>query len=383
MSTVATLGVDDVATHAAMLLDPVRMAAYAEAIARVVRPGDVVVDAGAGSGILSVLAAKAGARRVFAVERGPVATLARRVVAENGLDGVVEIVRGDARDVILAEPVGVIMSELLGSFGVDEQLLALHARLASQAAPGPRSIPARLSPTVALIEDRALARELAALRSVQGVRLASLIPSLTQRVLQCRLREGDVVSAPVAVGTYAPGHDALPRVLTAALKASRSAEVNAIGGWFSAELCEGVALLSGPFDPPTHWGQLMLPLDPPLVCREGDEVRVEITPRVVGSRSLWAWQARAGEQVRRGDAFSSLLGDARDVSEQLGAGAWSSAMVKRRLEAFRAALAGDGPLSPEAMAARLLKTMPGRYVDESDAMQDVWALLSAARSPGA
>src|SRR5258708_38229333 len=54
--------------HEPMLLDKIRCDAYREAIQRTVKPGDVVVDLGAGTGLLSVFALHAGARHVDAIE---------------------------------------------------------------------------------------------------------------------------------------------------------------------------------------------------------------------------------------------------------------------------------------------------------------------------
>jgi len=56
--------------------------------------GKVVVDVGTGSGILAYFAAKAGARKVYAIEASGVAEQARKLMAANGLSDVVEVIQG-------------------------------------------------------------------------------------------------------------------------------------------------------------------------------------------------------------------------------------------------------------------------------------------------
>ncbi len=82
--------------HRRMLADPHRMDAYERAIRRLVRPGDVVLDLGAGTGILAMLAARAGAARVHAVESMPIARLAADLVRENRLGDRVTVHEADA-----------------------------------------------------------------------------------------------------------------------------------------------------------------------------------------------------------------------------------------------------------------------------------------------
>src|SRR6476646_11964715 len=99
---------DGAEIHRVLIADEVRTRAFRDSLRASVTRGAVVADVGAGSGILSLFAAQAGASRVYAIERAPgAAALARRVVALNGLLDVVKIVEADAANAILPEKVDV------------------------------------------------------------------------------------------------------------------------------------------------------------------------------------------------------------------------------------------------------------------------------------
>ena len=115
------------------LIDRKRTLAFKEAINDVVKPGDIVVEVGAGTGILSLFAAGAGAARVYAVEIDPVlAASLRETVRINKLEDKIEIIEGDALTAELPANVDVIIGELIDTGLLDEMQVAvmngLHAR---------------------------------------------------------------------------------------------------------------------------------------------------------------------------------------------------------------------------------------------------------------
>ncbi|CAK0899345.1 unnamed protein product, partial [Prorocentrum cordatum] len=187
-SDVAYFGKYDSAfVHEEMLRDGARCAAYAAAIrapGSLVR-GGVVIDVGAGSGLLSCMCARAGARKVFAVEASaPSAALCRELVRANACEGIVEVVEGRLEDVEL--PAGTradaIVSEWMGFFLLYESMLdsVLLAR-DRWLRPGGQMLPSRarlfLCP---FCDDDWRGRRAELLRDVCGVDASALAPRLAQ-----------------------------------------------------------------------------------------------------------------------------------------------------------------------------------------------------------
>jgi predicted RNA methylase len=111
------------------LLDYKRTRAFQAAIRAVVRQDDVVLDAGAGSGILSFFAAQAGAKKVYAVEVDPfLASCLARSVRCNNFSDVIEVIQGDIHSAELPEGVDVFICEMMETGLMDEmQVTAINA----------------------------------------------------------------------------------------------------------------------------------------------------------------------------------------------------------------------------------------------------------------
>lgn len=96
---------DDVAAYGSMIGFKSRMSAYARALEAHVVAGSVVLDIGAGTGILSFLACRAGASKVYAVESEDIVQLARETAADNGLSSRIEFIQGLSTEIELPEKV--------------------------------------------------------------------------------------------------------------------------------------------------------------------------------------------------------------------------------------------------------------------------------------
>ncbi len=114
--------------HFQMLDQQARVGGFEQAINRVVKPGAKVLELGAGTGVLSFFAARAGASRVYSVERLPhVADAARRFIDANGVGELVQIIEGDAATYLPPEPVDVVICEMLHAGMLREKQLTIIA----------------------------------------------------------------------------------------------------------------------------------------------------------------------------------------------------------------------------------------------------------------
>lgn len=92
--------------------------------------GKVVMDVGAGSGILSLFAAMAGAKRVYAIEASKSAENAKKLIKANGFERIITVLESRIEDLtpeqIPEGKVDVIVSEPLGTFLLNERMLETY-----------------------------------------------------------------------------------------------------------------------------------------------------------------------------------------------------------------------------------------------------------------
>ncbi|CAB4055803.1 CARM1 [Lepeophtheirus salmonis] len=115
-----------------MMQDYIRTSTYQKAILSNLSDfrDKVVLDVGAGSGILSFFAQQAGARKVYAVEGSSIAKFADKLVKQNKVDNVIQVIPGKIEEIELLEPVDMIISEPMGYMLLNERMLEtyLHAK---------------------------------------------------------------------------------------------------------------------------------------------------------------------------------------------------------------------------------------------------------------
>jgi len=88
-----------------MIDDEARMSAFRKALAATINPSSIVLDLGAGTGIMALLACHCGAKRVYAVEPSDAVQIARETAAKNGFSDRIVCIQQPSASVTLPEPV--------------------------------------------------------------------------------------------------------------------------------------------------------------------------------------------------------------------------------------------------------------------------------------
>lgn len=111
----------DLYSHEQMLADAVRVDTYAEGIRRHIKPGDVVVDLGTGTGILAILAARQGAK-VYAIDHSDFIGVAEKVARHNGVDSI-HFVKTHSKDFVCPEKVDILLHEQIADCLFEENMV--------------------------------------------------------------------------------------------------------------------------------------------------------------------------------------------------------------------------------------------------------------------
>jgi len=251
-----------------------RLRAVGRALRETVRPGSVVVDLGAGTGILGFLALQAGAGRVYAIERHPIVRLARAVAADNGYGDRVKFVTGDSRRVRLPERADVIVSDFVGPLGIDPEMAESIIDARRFLKKRGRFVPERSEVWLAPVRAAALHRLHVQSGKGHGVRLDAVHAIAANRVA-CFPGAPRDLAAPLRRGfvfDFGRGSAIFPRRAKAAFRV-RGGDVHGIAVVVRVRLSRSVILESS-FG--AHWKPVFLPVRRPIATRPGDRLEAEL-----------------------------------------------------------------------------------------------------------
>ena len=283
--------------HASLLGDRDRVDRFRAAIHEVVRPGDVVVDIGTGTGLLAYFACQAGAARVFAIEEGPVVDLARELSLLNRFADRVEFFNDLSYRVELPEPADVLISETLWNFGAGEGLVGVLADARERLLkPGAPIIPAAVDLYVAPVQaDATYALLHARPADRHGIDLSPIRRYQVNSVQMPHLHSDDFLGPPaLLVSTQLADAGDPDFEADASTTVTRDGLLHGICGWFRAQLSASVVLDTEPPSVKSSWAHALFPLPKPVAVRPGDDVTMHIQSAADGT--VWRWRTA----VRRG-----------------------------------------------------------------------------------
>ena len=275
--------------HYEMLGDLKRNQAYDDVIKRKVGKEDVVLDIGTGSGLLSLMCARAGAKKVYTCENiSDIADAAEDVIKENNYEERIKLFNTKSHSLEvgkhLDEKVDVLVSEILDAGLLGEGVIPTlrHAR-ANLIKPDATIIPKSAEVKAVLIESDHI-HAILPLKEISGFKLKSFgrfqrsdlyitkqlgITPHTKLTDEQGIFDLDFYNLPKISTPENPNQKELTFTIT------KEGRLHAIAFWFELDLDEKLRLSSGPGREMIHWGQAVFGFEERKV-KKGDLIKIQL-----------------------------------------------------------------------------------------------------------
>ncbi|KTW31307.1 protein-arginine omega-N methyltransferase HMT1 [Pneumocystis jirovecii RU7] len=274
--------------HEEMLKDEVRTLSYRDAIYenKHLFQDKIVLDIGCGTGILSMFAAKAGAKLVIGIDMSDIIHQAEEIVKINGLSDKILLIKGRMEDITLpVDKVDIIVSEWMGYFLLYESMLetVIIARDA-YLKEGGLMFPNKATMFIAGIEDAEYKEEkIGFWNDVYGFNFTPIQKLAMKEPLVDTVEFRAVVTDPyrlLTLNLYNAKKEDLSFTKNWELKSRRKDYIHAIIAWFDIEFeaCyKPVRFSTGPHAKYTHWKQTVFYLNDVISVNEGEIIYGTIT----------------------------------------------------------------------------------------------------------
>ena len=292
-----------------MIEDRVRMNAYAEALRAVVRPGDRVLDIGAGTGIFSLIACTLGAGEVVALDPNPAIHVARRILASNGFANRARCVQALSKDFVSEDRFDVIVSDMRGVLPLyGRHLPSIVDARERLLAVGGALIPKidRLCAAPVEAPDAYARIERPWRTNVLGLDLSAATPFMQSLALGVHLKPERLLAS------FATWFELDYRTLldpgaagTTRWVVERDGVLHGLAVWFDTVLVDGLGFSNAPQAVTKRvYGQLLLPLAMAVKVSEGDTVTATLEAVYANGGYVWRW---SGEVIGPGERPRALF----------------------------------------------------------------------------
>jgi hypothetical protein len=277
--------------HREYLTDEPRLSCFREAVAEVVRPGDIVVDLGAGTGILGLFACHAGASRVYSIDEGSILGLAQQICRANGFEDRVTFIKRFSLQAELPEKVDVVLADQIGRFGFEAGILEyFHDARQRSLKPNGKMIPARIELWAAPVECPEMFANVGFWNnSPAGFDFRPAHTIATNTGYPFKFEPKQLLGQPERLGTLdlSTATGAAFRVQSC-VTATRAGQLHGIGGWFHAQLSPSVIMTNSPLAAPRiNRRNVFFPIDRPVALAVGDRVHIDM--HIVPGQGLVTW----------------------------------------------------------------------------------------------
>lgn len=282
-----------IGVHKNMMEDKIRVESYNRAIKEEVKKGDVVLDIGTGTGILAFFSVLAGAKKVYAVESAPIISLARKVARYNELLDKIEFLRGNLRNIDLPEKVDLIVTETLGHFAIDENIVntLMDARkrfLKKQGKIIPRNIKLFLAP----VDDSSAYKQIKWDKKF-GIDFSPIDKVSLNKAYLIQGKVKGILANPeeiLEVDLRTNGSYNLYGMTK--FKIKRTGCIYGLRGWFYSQLSDSVAIDTSPFKSDTIWQNVFFPVEKTINVTREDVITIEFWADSNTSNFSWKWKIK-------------------------------------------------------------------------------------------
>jgi predicted nicotinamide N-methyase len=279
----------------AMLFDVVRTEAFGKAIKKIVRNKDVL-EIGTGTGILSLFATNFGAQSVTATEAAEETfQTARNTIRNNGFRKKISLIQYKNKPIKFGKKFDVIMSECLGHFAFDENMVSVVAKYKKHLKKGGVFLPRRISLFISLAENADFYKQNINLwnNSAYGFDFSAMKKLSQKRVYIQTFKQKQILSTVGKIINY-DLKEKTPYSLKGLqkIRTKKAGIAHGLAGWFSAELADGININTSPLLAPTHWEQCFFPFEKPIKIKKNDNLKItmEIKSNAKSNKVKFSWK---------------------------------------------------------------------------------------------